>query len=176
MGSYPSLPCVHPVGLALVVAGLGACGPSVDASDQPSGVLEYETLYVEFYRDGHRIEGVPGHLYDERFYSDRIGCRVLTDWAVDTLEGTIAGLDPSRDYDFGIDGEDCGWTHSPSGEVHLPDFERSPFSCDSMCCQRDLSPIGLVYLYIFSNYAGETIHVVGEDEPKVALEPDESCM
>lgn len=151
----------------LMLLGLG-CEPAPDEPAPPPGSLEYESRLTNIYRLDRRIDvirTVDGEV-------DR-SCGILSDRAFHDLQGAIDALDPTVDYDFGLDGEDCTYVGGPEAQIHLPGFEHSPFSCDEFCCQADLRPVPRVYLHAINNLEGTVFEVDGE--PYVAVEPNESC-
>jgi hypothetical protein len=104
-------------------------------------------------------------------HGERRECGLLTDRADGELESTIAALDPSMDYGYDAEAQEC--ESSPGAWIHIEGFEHSPFACSWMCCRPELIRAALIYSLVESHFVGLMPLVDGE--PYVAIEPDRLC-
>jgi hypothetical protein len=158
------------------------CGPEAPAEPEAPGVLEYEDSDTRIYRLGRRVD----IFYTEYMSAvEHHECGMLTDRAYSELEDTFAALDPAGDY--GCRPEDYSNDCSPEILVHVEGFEHSPFACEypitiagierceHLCCRPGLARAPLIYWLIINALVWDEEYTLGEAEPYVAIEPDQSC-
>ncbi|MCX4242526.1 hypothetical protein [Paraliomyxa miuraensis] len=144
-----------------------ACESQVPDDPEPPGVLEYEHAYARLYRRDRRIDAVL-----VRGDTESRACGILTEPAHAELEETLAALDPSVDYGYDPQIDDCTW--EPGAWVHVEGMVHSPFSCDFQCCPRGLGRAAVIYMLVETYFSdGRVLEIDGE--PYVAIDPDQPC-
>ena len=125
---------------AILAVLLVSCEPGDDTdgkSAKPPGVLGYGGQVGEIYRDG-RVDVVP-ISEPNRGRS----CGDLTDRAFQELEDALGALDPAIDYGFERSEQECSYTDSPAGQVHLARRVR-------------VQPVRMRFLLLSSRACGDT--------------------
>jgi hypothetical protein len=154
--------------LALLAAFAVACGH--EATDEPEvpGALEFEHSYARIYRLERRVD----IFYVEDMAPERHACGILSERAFGELEETLAALDPRVDYGYDPVVDEC--IEGPGAWIHIEGFEHSPFSCDFLCCRRELARAALIYSFVES-YLTDGEVLTWDGEPYVVIDPDQPC-
>lgn len=153
--------------LAGVASLVASCGPEAVGEPVLRGTLEFEHSYARIYREGQRVDIV---LVEQG--GERSECGILSERAYRELEDTLADLDPRMDYGYDPRLDEC--IEPPGAEIHIEGFEHSPFSCDFLCCRRELARAALIYM-LLETYFSDGEVLVFDGEPYVVVERDEPC-